>query len=185
MDSDSGYATATKVLLSAVAVAGVLTIAVTAPNMFSIFGKRKQFFRYSDKQIRNATYGLKRRKLIEVIKENNGEATIRLNYKEGAKIKKFFFDILSVPKPGKWDTKWRIIIFDVPVKFNKARMAMVFKLKEMGFYKLQKSVWVYPFPCEDEVLFVANFFKIEKFIEIITAESLLKDIKLKSFFGLD
>lgn len=184
LDSDSGYATATKVALAMLLFAGFLTITAMAPNVFSAFGKRKRFRRYSDKQIKTALYSLKRKGLVEFIKESNDDVTIKLNYAKKEKIKKFSFEMLSIYKPKKWDKKWHVVIFDVPVKFNKARQAMTLKLKKLGFYQLQKSVWVYPFPCEDEVLFVAAIFNIEKFVDILLVEKMFNDHRLRNFFGL-
>lgn len=184
LNSDSGYATLTRVVLAVLLIAGTLTVAVMAPNIFSVMGKQKRLRRYTNRQIGAALYGLRRRNIIEFIKEEDGEITIKLNYKEKDKIKKFAFDILSIPKLKKWDGKWRAVIFDVPVQFNAARRAMMLKLKELGFYQLQKSVWVHPFPCEDEILFVASIFNIEKFINILVAEKILKEADLKKTFKL-
>ena len=75
-------------------------------------------------------------------------------------------------------------MFDIPIKFNKARGALRSKLKYLGFYQLQKSVWAYPYPCEDEILFLANIFQIEPFIEIFTADELLHENKIRNFFQL-
>lgn len=184
LDSDSGYATATKVVFAILLTAGVLTVAAMAPNIFVIFGKRKRFNNYSDKQLMNAYYGLKRQGLVEIVKEEEDNLTVKLNYKNKTKIKKFSLDIISIPKEKKWDGKWRVIIFDIPVKHNRARAAMTTKLKELGLYKLQKSVWVYPFPCKDEILFISIFFKIDRFVNILLAENIESDYKLKKFFDL-
>lgn len=184
LDSDSGYATATKVVFAVLLAAGVLTIAAMAPNIFMIFGKRKRFERYSDKQLRNAYYGLKRQRLIEVVKEEDDNITVKLNYKNKTKIKKFSLDIISIPRAKKWDGKWRVVIFDIPVKYNNARTAMTDELKRLDLYQLQKSVWVFPYPCEDEILFVANFFEVDRFVNILLAENIESDYKLKKFFDL-
>ena len=184
LDSDSGYATATKVVFAVLLAAGVLTVAAMAPNIFIAFRGRKRFDRYSDKQLRNAYYGLKRQGLVEIIKEEGDNITVKLNYKNKTKIKKFSLDIISIPKARSWDGKWRVIIFDIPVRYNMARIAMTRKLKELGFYQLQKSVWVFPYPCEDEVLFIADFFKVDRCINILSADNIENDYKLKKFFNL-
>ena len=95
---------------------------------------------------------------------------------------KFSFDLLEIKKPEKWDGKWRIIIFDIPNKYKQAREALRCKIKELGLRQLQKSVWIYPYDCEDEILFVAEAFEVQKYIEIITAERLLHSKVIKSYF---
>ena len=90
-----------------------------------------------------------------------------------------------IKRPKKWDKLWRVIIFDIPVEKNKARTALRRKLQEIGFYQIQKSVFVYPYPCEKEIMFVGKFFGVEKFIEIILAKSLgRRESRIKKFFKL-
>lgn len=51
----------------------------------------------------------------------------------------------------KWDGKWRLVTFDVPEKRRYLRDHLRIHLTRLGFYPLQKSVWLYPHPCEDVV----------------------------------
>jgi CRISPR-associated endonuclease Cas2 len=184
LDSDSGYATATKVVFATIALAGIITVIAIAPNVFHIFGRQKRSKRYSDRQLKNAFYNLKKQKLIEVIQEKDDKIKIRLTNKGKKRLKEFSIDTLTIPQPQKWDKKWRMVIFDIPNKFVKAREALRKKLKELGFYQLQKSVWAYPYPCQDEILFVAEIFKIQSFINILTVEECLHDYKLRKFFEI-
>jgi len=135
-------------------------------------------------QLRNAFYNLRSQNLIEIIQEKDNKIKIRLTNKGQVRIKEFSAEILTIPRPKKWDRKWRIIIFDIPNKFTKAREALRRKLKDLRFYQLQKSVWIYPYPCEDEILFIAHVFQIEPFIEILTVENLLHEDKIRRFFNL-
>ena len=90
-----------------------------------------------------------------------------------------------IKRPKKWDKLWRVIIFDIPVEKNEARTALRRKLQEIGFYQIQKSVFVYPYPCEKEIMFIGKFFGVEKFIEIILAKSLgRRESRIKKFFKL-
>jgi len=94
---------------------------------------------------------------------------------------------LKIAKPKKWDGKWRVFIFDIPSYpkiYNKAREALRDKIKTLGFFQLQKSVWVYPYECEDEILFLAEIYNVQKFIEILTVDKMLYGEKLKKEFKL-
>lgn len=42
---------------------------------------------------------------------------------------------------GKWDGKWRLVIFDIPEKRKQARNLLRASLKNWGFTKWQHSVW--------------------------------------------
>ena len=42
-------------------------------------------------------------------------------------------------------------MFDVPIALNSGRDRFRFLLKQMGFYAVQRSVYVYPFECRKEL----------------------------------
>jgi CRISPR-associated endonuclease Cas2 len=65
----------------------------------------------------------------------------------------------------KWDGKWRMVLFDIPEKNRAGRNALRQKIKELGFTELQKSVFVYPYPCRKEIDEVIKFFRLEKFVQ--------------------
>jgi len=73
---------------------------------------------------------------------------------------------------NKWDGRWRIIIFDIPENRKFAREAIRRKLKFLNFFPLQKSVFIFPFRCEEEIKELVDFFRLGDFVEIILAESL-------------
>lgn len=56
----------------------------------------------------------------------------------------------------KWDGKWRIISWDIPEKRKPVRDLLRNKLKQLGFIKLQKSVWASKKNCTKEL---KNFIK--------------------------
>jgi DNA-binding transcriptional regulator PaaX len=185
--NDSIPATAAKVLLGLLIAGPVLVAGAAVPGLLreaSRFEKRK---RYSKKQWQNAYKNLKYRKLIEIIQEGDEKFKVQLTNKGQKRVKEFFFEFLEIKKPKRWDGKWRVLVFDIPSKpkiYNQARNAMRNKIKDLGFFQMQKSVWVYPYECEDEILFVAELFQVQKHIEILTVEKLLHEEKIKREFGL-
>ena len=185
LDSGKPSAQITKVALAIIFVAGALTIAAMAPNIFQIFGKKyKRVGCYNKRQFQKNFYYLKRKGLVEVIEETDEKMTIRITHKGRQKLVEYSMGEIEIKKPVKWDRKWRIVIFDIPNRYKNARDALRMKLKELGFYHLQKSTWVYPYPCLDEVLFIAKFFNVEKFIELLTVEEMINDDKLLQYFRL-
>jgi len=185
--SDSKSATATKFLLMTLAVGGVVFAGALLPALISAMSESKQSKRFSKKQIRSTFGLLKQRKLIEIIREKDGKTMIRLTNKGQARIKEFCFEELRITKAKQWDRKWRILIYDIPTKpkiYNKVREALRSKIKEIGFIQLQKSVWVCPYECEDEILFLTECYSVTKFIEILTVEKMLHEDQLKIKFKL-
>jgi hypothetical protein len=147
-------------------------------------GVRNDREKYTKKQIDNALGNLRRKKLIKIIKEKDGKYKIKLTNKGKKRFLKLSLETIKIEKPPIWDRKWRIVIFDIPIKYNQARAALRMKMKELGFKQLQKSVWVHPYECEDEILFTAEVFEVDKYVEIITAEKVLHEKVLKKSFCL-
>ena len=86
---------------------------------------------------------------------------------------------------GKWDKKWRVVIFDVPQEMHNQRNWLRKKLKTLGFYMLQKSVFVFPYPCEEELGDICSYLDISDHVDIIVADSVgFQEQEIKKFFGL-
>jgi DNA-binding transcriptional regulator PaaX len=190
LHSDSIPANATKFLLMFMAVGVVACGGAVVPGVLKAlkdFDLGEDKTGYDKKRISDALGNLKRQKLVEIIKDDDNKVSVRLTNKGKSRIREFSIDTVFIKKPEKWDGKWRILIFDIPTKpkiYNLAREALRNKIKDLGFYQMQKSVWVYPYDFEDEILFVAEAFEVQKHVEILTVEKLLHGKKIKRFFGL-
>lgn len=90
---------------------------------------------------------------------------------------------LTIKKPHKWDGKWRIVFFDVPEKERKARNALREKLRDLGFYEMQKSVFVLPYECQDEINFVVNIFNIKPYVQYAEMANPTNELELRRFFN--
>lgn len=172
-------------VLTAVAIVGLASIAVAAPNALQLLKPLLKKRNYSSRQIRNAFDSLRRQEKVQYVKEKNGEVFVKITKQGQTKLRSFSLSTMKINPQKNWDGKWRLILFDIPVRFKPAREAFRWKLKQLGFIQLQRSVWVFPYPCEDELLFVSNFFEVGKFVEIITASSILNDKRIKKHFHLD
>ncbi|MEX2090705.1 MAG: CRISPR-associated endonuclease Cas2 [Candidatus Paceibacterota bacterium] len=88
-------------------------------------------------------------------------------------------------KGTKWDGKWRIVIFDIPEELHKKRNYLRSKLKNLGFHMLQKSVFIIPYPCEEELAGVCRKLKIVDYVDVIKAESAgFREGEFKKLFNL-
>ncbi len=85
----------------------------------------------------------------------------------------------------KWDKKWRVIIFDIPQELHNKRNIFRQRLKSLGFYMIQKSVFVFPYPCEDELSEYCKKIKINDYINILLTDNLgYVDKEVKKVFNL-
>jgi len=107
--------------------------------------------------------------------------------KEGKKLAgKYQIDDLVIPKPKKWDGRWRILIFDIPDKYKIKREALRGKLKELGLFQLQKSVWICPYNFQNEVEVLRDFFSLSRDeMQIVLAYAIENDGEARNFFKLN
>jgi len=90
---------------------------------------------------------------------------------------------LQIKKPKHWDHKWWIVIFDIAHTNRIKREALRGLLKRLDFYQLQKSVWVCPYDCRDEVEVLKDFFGLtDKEIRLIVASDIGADSFLRNIF---
>lgn len=144
-------------------------------------GKKFSSDFYSDRKIVQAFSGLRRYNFVRHIKENN---TYSLSPKGEKRLRTIVIDNIEFKNQKHWNRKWYLVMYDLPIRFKKVRNAFRWKLKDLGFFQLQKSAWIYPYSCEKEILFVADFFGVRKYVEILEINKILDDKKLKTHFGL-
>ena len=69
-------------------------------------------------------------------------------------------------KNKKTDGYRRLIMFDIPEERRSARDILRHKLKEFECRQLQKSVYLTPYVCEDEILEIAKILRIQDNINV-------------------
>lgn len=78
-----------------------------------------------------------------------------------------------------------MVIFDISELKKQYREAFRGKLKELGFYPLQKSVWIHPFNCNAEIQLLKDFFGLsDKEMKLVIAEEIGNDKELREYFKL-
>ena len=121
--------------------------------------------------------------VIAMLRDAHNQERIQLTNKGKARVLKNHFRSLRIKTPRRWDGKWRLVIFDIPETKRRVRDALRRKLKELGFLEFQKSVFVHPYRCTDEIHFVVNFFDAEEHVYTVEAP-IHPDGKLRKKFGL-
>lgn len=127
-------------------------------------------------------YRLKRRQLIKM-EEIEGRTVITLTEKGKGKRLTCNLDSLTIQQPAVWDGKWRLLIFDIPELKRGGRDRFRSKLKNMKFLQFQKSVWIYPYPCEKEIDFLAEALRVREHLTFLTVQ-IEDDVPLKEKFLL-
>ena len=120
-------------------------------------------------------------RLVDYREKEDGTVEIVLTEKGQRMVLKFNIDKIKIARPLKWDKKWRVVFFDIPEKRRSERNILRDKLKELGFCEIQKSVFVHPFPCFDEINFITEYFQLRNFVRYgeMTSISNEEEFKLK------
>jgi CRISPR-associated endonuclease Cas2 len=71
-----------------------------------------------------------------------------------------------------WDRKWRVVMFDIPMYKSRNRIPFREKIQDLGFAMYQKSVFVYPYECREEVLTVAEHYEVREYIRYLIVEEM-------------
>lgn len=179
-----------KDILEWLAIAGAIYLAGSSP--YFVLNLEKEFikwlkhrkYNYKRKQLYNTFYRLN--KSGDIIIERKGhQIYIHLTQKGKRKANWMQIDALKIKNQKRWDKKWRLVIFDISQLKKIYREAFRGKLKELGFYPLQKSVWIHPFNCKDEIWLLKDFFGLnDSELRLVIAEDIGPDTELKKFFKI-
>ncbi len=156
-----------------------------APQMLKPLIKwRKNWNKIDRRRIYEAIKRLNKKRLVNLI-EKGDEVYIEITENGKKLIKKFDYENIELPKYKKWDKKWRLVTFDIPDKKKRERNAFSEKLKDLGFYPLQESVFIYPYDCRDEIDFMCEFLFIEPYVNYFIVDSIDKrEGDLRELFNL-
>lgn len=181
--------TATDVLLATIGVAGIILVSIAAPNAVQAFkfltknqGRRVPF-EERRKRVARSFYYLKNKGYVE-LRRDKKDFKIELTNKGQKKIDRLKLEIIKIKKPLFWDGKFWQVAADIPVKYRKGADAIRKKLKQMGFYSLQRTLWFYPYDPRKEIELLAEEYKIDRFVTVMKIASLdYADLKvLRDYF---
>ena len=174
-----------EILLGLLKTGAILFVAVTAPNVLQIlkplFNKQKIWREYYPSAIFQTTKKLLRHGYVELIEEENGYR-VKITDKARTILVKGDLENLQIATPNKWDGKWRMVVFDIPEKYKKQRNYLCRKLKELNFYPLQESVFLHPFNCEKEIIFLREVLQIPHYVKFGLLQSVENDSDLRQIF---
>jgi len=124
---------------------------------------------------------LKQKGYIKTFVENK-KTYIELTKLGGKYLENQSLKTLKICQHSDWDKKWRLVVFDIPEKQHFERGILRKKLYEFGFYKVQKSVYVYPYNCTNEIKFICKKLQITKYVLIAISELIQNEEVIITYF---
>lgn len=171
-------------IIATVAIGGVLAIGAVAPNVLGALGKLGKANPQQKQGVGRSLSRLIRYGYIKVEETSSGKR-LRLTQKGERYALRLGTGSLVPKKPKRWDKKWRILIFDIPERRKGTREQIRRALISLGFFRLQDSVWVYPYDCEDIITLLKTDFRIGKDVLYIVADVIEYDLPLRKHFELE
>ena len=150
-------------------------------RILTVFKKNDRRYR-SSYYVQNTIGKLEQNGLLHLDKK--GETSfVRLTVKGDRELEKYTTESETL-KPKRWDGKWRLVIFDIKETKKGKRDRIRRNLVRFGFEKLQNSIWVYPYECENLITLLKDDCKIDKEVLYIVSEKIPDDGWIKKKFRL-
>ena len=172
-------------ILGTLALAGIAAVALAAPNVLQLLKHvDPDWMRKRDPRERLYVVAsrLKRKGLVVFVKED-GRTRMRLSEKGKAAAQRALLG-QPLPRAFRWDRRWRMLVFDIPEKRRKLRDKVRSIVSGFGFVRLQDSVWVFPYDCEDIITILKTELKLGTQMLYVIADAIEYDVPLRRHFDL-
>ncbi len=174
-----------KMILITIATAGILSVALVAPNALQMIKQFSGKQNYNKKNYIKSSLGkLLKNGYIKLETNSEGKKFVSLTKKGEDQLVKYKIGDLRIKRPRRWDKKWRIVIFDIKEKRRETRDLLRSVLNRFGFIKLQNSVWIFPYDCEELIIMLKSDLFVGKDVLYMTVDKIENDKWLKETFGL-
>jgi len=167
-----------KATLSIVGVAGLLLVASAAPNCIQLLKyipRNKHRFAF---QTRNTLTRLSQQGLVRFV-HKDGDRYVELTNRG----REHIIRMQKLPTRGRWDGRWRVVMFDVPERRKRTRDTLRYRMRELGFVRFQDSAWIFPFDCEDIVELVKTELRLGSNVQYMIAD-IANDLRWRKEFSL-
>jgi DNA-binding transcriptional regulator PaaX len=150
-------------IIGLVGFSGVVVVAPNATQGLQLLIKK------SKKEVDNYQRVLAELKRQDLVHITQDEDRVRYTITPAGvyRLQQLMLDEIKIEVPKKWDKKWRVVSFDVPVSHSKQRMGFTQKLRGYNFVMLQRSVWVHPAPCFEQIEQLAAHYNVLRYCTLL------------------
>lgn len=154
-------------------------IAALGPLIKEIQDKRdrKEWEKFNLWRLRQVTKRLEKQKVVEI-----KDGIVKITDKGRRKLLKFDLDNMKLKR--RRDGKWRLIIYDIANLKKPQRELFREVLKRLKFLRLQESVYLTPFVCDDEIEYLRQIFDIRNDVLILNIAGVENEEVYKKCFGI-
>lgn len=167
---------------------------ITRAILGALFGSRYQHLKKVRQSLNGASYPTRWRynKAMRYLEEcgkiksirKNDEIFIKLTKKGRVQTLLHRIQAEHGIKDQKWDGKWRLVIWDIPESSNNERNRIRYFLKNVGFQRLQQSVYIRPRPLPADAVQYLKESGLIRFIHFLRVDKIDDEKLLFKKFGL-
>ena len=173
----------TKTALGLLLVGGGIVVLAMAPGLGMALKLVDPNPRKAIAKIERAFKNLAKDGDIEVSYKGK-EKRYRITPSGAQKLAQLEFKDYQPTRFNKWDGKWRVVCFDIPETDKYTRTLFQTKLSDLGFYRLQNSVFVTPHNCKELIVLADKAYGLRNWVRVILAETIDNEQLLLNFFKM-
>lgn len=174
-------------ILRTLVLTGGISVALVAPKTLSLLKRLDRGATNRKNLYRRITQAITRLEDAGLVKTSGerGHRKIVLTDKGRTVVGTIYASEYRIPEPAFWDGKWRVVMFDIREKRRGARSQLRSLLFGAGFLRIQDSVWIHPYPCDEFIGLVRAHLKsgTGEMLSFV-AEALESDKRLREHFNL-
>ena len=169
-------------LLKVVGITGILVAGAVCPNLLLLLRGfcRKE---YSYHACRSAFLAIDKKGWI-VVRQAGAGVRICLTRRGRTELFSYELGQKELRKSGRWDGRWHLLVFDIEEKRKNIRNRVRQALISLGLYRLQDSVWIYPYDCRALLELLRIKYRVWNEALYLRADHLDNDRQLCRHFGL-
>lgn len=170
-----------KVLAAAAGIGIIFIFPGAAPALGSLILGGKSYDRW---QVKRVISRLKKQKYVGIEYLSDGKVKVKITKDGLVRALTYELESMQIKKPKRWDGKWRVVTFDIPNKYKRVRDIFRMRLRQLGLYQFQESVYVSPYPCFNEIEFLREIYGVAVTVRYLLVETIEDDSFLRSYFNL-
>lgn len=116
---------------------------------------------------------------------NLGGEKIKLTTRGRRILREIAISEIEIIEPAQWDGNWHLVAYDIPEKYKKLRQWFRELLIVNDFYQLQKSLWVHPFECKEEIAIICKELNILPYVVVMTTDKLPNELEMVDYYELN
>lgn len=161
----------TRDVLKIVAAGGLLVAAAAIPSLPIALGAGLKAWKdINRRDLGRIIKRLEKQEMI-AIRERGENVAVEITEKGKRRLLEYNFENIAI-KAKRRDGKWRLVIFDIPEDKKINRDAFRRKLLQLGFTRLQDSVFASAFPCKNEIDFLCHYLEISDFVTLVALDKI-------------